>query len=278
MRKIINLAKWGATLGSEPQNFLGAGWVQRVLNRSPESKKRKWALRLLSLSPHYFINPDDPKYRGMAYDEYLEAVFTDVAESRQKIYDQILKPLLKTDDTVLDYGCGPGFLAAVIAPNVEKLFACDISSGALACARVLNSASNLTYLTADDSGLQHVRDESIDAVVSFAMVQHLSDDVFEIVLHNSFQKLRPGGRLILHIQLTDEVWKTEDEWRRDTSVKGKLKYRYGLHCFGRTADRHREMVENAGFGNVAMCNIGELVPEQFDDVCSQSLLTAKKPA
>ena len=34
MRKLINLAKWGATLGSAPQTFLGAKWVGRVLDRS----------------------------------------------------------------------------------------------------------------------------------------------------------------------------------------------------------------------------------------------------
>jgi cyclopropane fatty-acyl-phospholipid synthase-like methyltransferase len=110
------------------------------------------------------------------------------------------------------------------------------------------------------------------------MVQHLSDEVFAGVLKNCYRKLKSGGRLILHIQLTDNEWRTEDEWRADTSIKGKLKYKYGLHCFGRTEERHREMVKKAGFEDIVVREIGEYVPEEFDDVCSQSLLTARKPA
>ena len=274
MRKILNIAKWGATLGREPQNFLGAKWIRTVLERTPESKKRIWALRMLSLSPHYFINPDDPQYSGMSHDEYLEAVSKTVAESREKIYQQILKPHFREDDTALDYGCGPGFLAKVVSGRVKKIYACDISEGALACARIINSAPNLEYVTADDRGLAAIPDGSVDIVFSFAMVQHISDEIFEIVLENMRRKLKPGGRLVLHIQLTDDVWKTEDEWRSDNSIQGKIKFKYGLHCFGRTADVHKQIVEKHGFTGAKVVNIADIVPEIFDDVCSQSLLTA----
>jgi hypothetical protein len=37
------------------------------------------------------------------------------------------------------------------------------------------------------------------------------------------------------------------------------------------------MVESAGFGGIVIREISEFVPEQFDDVCSQSLLIAEKP-
>ena len=136
MGKLANIAKWGLTLGKEPQTFLGAKWIQTFLDKIPESKKRIWALRILSLSPHYFINPDKPEYRNLSSDEYLEAVFADCVSSRVKIFEHILKNHLSERQTVLDYGCGPGFLAGVVAPNVNKIYACDISTGALACARI----------------------------------------------------------------------------------------------------------------------------------------------
>ena len=276
MGKLSNLAKWGLTLGKEPQTFLGAKWIQTFLKKTPESKKRIWALRILSLSPHYFINPDKPEYQNLSQNEYLETVFNDSLLSRVKIYEYILKNHLDENQVVLDYGCGPGFLARVVAENVNKIYACDISTGALACARILNPAPNLEYVVADEAGMNGIPNKSIDVVFSFAMIQHISDEVFELVLENCRKKLKPGGKLILHIQLLDSDWRTEDQWKSDTSVRGRIKYRYGLHCFGRTKESHIKFVRKHGFKNIDITNIANLTPEDFDDICSQSLLTAIK--
>ncbi|MGB7069368.1 MAG: class I SAM-dependent methyltransferase [Pyrinomonadaceae bacterium] len=276
MRKIFNVAKWGLSLGRESQNFLGAKWITAFLAKVPNSGKRSWALRILSLSPHYFLDPENPAYKAMSNDEYLEATFAEGVESREKIYTHILKDHLNGKDIVLDYGCGPGFLAKALAPHVSSVFACDISPGALACARILNAADNLEYVAADDAGLSLIRDESIDAVISFAMVQHITDDIFDQVLRNMHRKLRSGGKLILHIQLLDAVWRTEDEWKGDQSLTGRIKYRYGLHCFARSEVNHIRAVETNGFSKIKITSIADFVPEQFDDICSQSLLVAVK--
>ncbi|MEO8649431.1 MAG: methyltransferase domain-containing protein [Acidobacteriota bacterium] len=276
MRKLWNLAKWGLTLGSEPQAFLSAKWVERALNRASGSKKRLWALRLLSLSPHYFLIPHDARYSGMSNREYLEAAFRDSAESREKIYDQIIKQYFAPDDRVLDYGCGPGFLAAVVAKHVKTVYAADISTGALACARVLNAAPNLQYILADDSGLSEIEDGSLDVVFSFAVVQHLSDEIFEYVLETCSRKMKSCGKLILHTHLLDGEWRSEDEWKKDRSVQGRLKFRYGLHCFGRTEESHRQMLEKHGFEQIEFKDLADVVSEKFDDICEQSLFTAIK--
>ena len=275
---IPGMIKWGATLGREPQTFLGARWVEWILTRVPENKKRDWALRLLSLSPHYFLDADAPENRALGRTDYLEKAFRIYSDSRVKIYDQILKGRLTSDNEVLDFGCGPGFLAKTVASHVRKIYACDISTGALACARVLNSAPNLEYVSADASGLVVIPDASLDAIFSFAVIQHVSDDIYEIVLENCRRKLKPGGRLILHIQLMGGGWKTEEDWKRDASLKGKIKFKYGLHCFARPESRHKELVKQAGFENVNIENVADLVEEHFDDVCSQHLLTATLPA
>lgn len=209
MRKLLNIVKWGSTLGSQPQAFLSAKWIGRFLSRTSKSNRRLWALRILSLSPHYFIKPDDPKYKGFSHNDYLEAVFKECADSRVKIFEQILR---------------------------------------------------------------------LDVIYSFAMVQHLTDEVFEIVLTNCSRKLKSGGRLVLHIQLIDEVWKTEDQWKADTSLQGKIKYKYGPHCFGRTEQAHIDAVTKYGFRDIKIESIADFIPEDFDDICSQSLLTAVKAA
>lgn len=274
---IPGIIKWGAALGSEPQTFLGARWVEWVLARVPKERQRTWALRLLSLSPHYFIDAGSADNRDLSRAEYLEKAFRVYTASREKIYDQILKDRLRPDDVVLDYGCGPGFLAKTVAPHVRRIYACDISAGALACARVLNAAPNLEYLSADPEGLALIPDGTLDAVFSFAVVQHVSDEIYTIVMDNCRRKLKPGGRLILHIQLMGDGWKTEEEWKGDASLKGKIKFKYGLHCFARPESAHRRLVEQAGFNNIRIESVADLVEDHFDDICSQHLLSADLP-
>lgn len=276
MSKLFDLAKWSLTLGSEPQNFLGAKWIPAFLKRIPEKSKRKWALRILNMSPHYFLDGDNPKFATMSLDEYLDEVYRLLSESRRQIYRQILKSHLKKEYIILEYGCGPGFIAKAVSPNVNKVFACDISTGALACGEIINKSENIEYVVADEKGLSVIKDESLDAIYSFAVIQHITDEVFEIVLENCRKKLKKGGKLILHIQLEDEVWKTEDEWKTDESLKGKLKYKYGLHCFGRTKERHEELVSKYGFINIEFEDLTDFTNENSSQDDSQKLLIARK--
>lgn len=276
MNKFLNIVKWGATLGKEPQNFLGASWIQTALRRIPSSKKRIWALRILSLSPHYFINTDQPEFEGMNNDQYLETAFQIATDSRHKIYEHILKPYLSEDFAVLDYGCGPGFLAKAVAAHVRSVHALDISSGVLACARILNAAPNIEYVRSDEKGLKSITNESIDAIYSFAVAQHLTDEILAMVLENCRQKLKSGGLLVLHIQLRHEGWRTEEEWKSDQTVQGKIKYRYGLHCFWRTEEKYLEMIAEHGFEQAKIEPVKELISEDFDDIYHQHLLTARK--
>jgi len=264
------------TLGSRPQTFLGARWVRWALDRAPESRKRLWAFRLLSLSPHYFLDRDTPANRSLPEQEYFEKAAAEWLSSREQFFDAALKDRLADADTILDYGCGPGFLAVTLAKNFDRVFACDISSGALDCARVLNSAENLTYVLADDIGWSQIPDESLDAIVSLAVVQHLSREAYEKMLAACNRKLKTGGKIILHIQLDESGWKTEDAWKEDRSIKGKLKYSYGLHNFGRPESEHIAMAEQAGFAGVEIEPLSPFFPGGFEDVGEQHLLTAEK--
>lgn len=276
MRKFTNLLKWGLILGKEPQNFLGARWIPAFLNRVSESKKQKWALRILGLSPHYFFDRDNPMYKDMTSDEFLEKSFEINSQSRKVIYDTVFKEHLEPEFIVLEYGCGPGFVAKAVSPHVSKVYACDISIGALACAEIVNRGENIEYLLADETGLAKIKNSSLDAVYSFAVIQHLTDEVFEVVLKNCLQKLKSDGKIVFHIQLEDKVWKTEGDWKSDESVSGKLKYKYGLHCFGRTLEIHQELVEKHGFVNVEFESLKYLGNHNSSDEDSQYLMTAVK--
>jgi hypothetical protein len=90
------------------------------------------------------------------------------------------------------------------------------------------------------------------------------------------KKLRPGGRLLLHVQLPTETWLSQQQWEKNRSLEGQVKYKYGLHCFGRSEAEYTNFVEQHGFGKTSFTPIADLFPESEDDLDSQRLLTASK--
>ena len=264
-----------ATLGNEPQNFLGAKWVQWFLSRAPNSRKRNWALRVVSMSPHYFIDQDRLGILDVANSTYLDKLSNRLTKSRQEIFDRLLKQHLKASFKVIDYGCGPGYLAKAAAPHVNHIYAVDISRGALTCAKIINAAENVEYICTDRSGLNSIPDGSVDAVYSFAVVQHLNEKMIEKILANCRQKLKHYGLLILHIQLPDYIWREQKDWERDETIKGRLKHKYGLHCFGRREEEYFELARKNGFGDIHVQEIVSKFPHENSSWSSQRILLAR---
>jgi SAM-dependent methyltransferase len=116
-RLAIGRATWGSN-----QNFLGARWVAALVDKTPERMRERAALRVLSLSPHYFYARD------------LQAEAERNRASRRALVDGLIAPYLGPDIRVIDYGCGPGYMAREVAERVGHVDAVDISPGVLACA------------------------------------------------------------------------------------------------------------------------------------------------
>ena len=265
MRKLArgaaNLMIYRATWGGS-QNFLGARWVERVVDSSPARVRESVALRFLSLSPHYFYDPD------------IRGEDTRNRRSRQILADELIAPYLTTRTRLLDYGCGPGYLAAAVAEKAAHVDAVDISRGVLACARVLNARPNITYQTPAELA----RKAMADVAYSFAVVQHLRTETLEQVLRLLADAVRPGGVLLLHFAVPDHVqWRTEGQWRSDSSLAGRTRLCYGLNCFGRSIAEMADLVAHNGFTDVTVRPLSEHIAVTFDDdVLVQHLLTARR--
>jgi SAM-dependent methyltransferase len=252
---VIYRATWGGS-----QNFLGARWVERVVDSSPTPVRSRVALRFLSLSPHYFYDPD------------IHGEEARNRQSRRILADELIAPYLTSRTRVLDYGCGPGYLAAAVAEKAVHVDAVDISRGVLACAKVLNARPNITYQTpAELAG-----NAMADVAYSFAVVQHLRTETLEQVLSLLANALRPNGILLLHFAVPDQVWRTEGQWRSDTSLACRTKLRYGLNCFGRSADEMSDLVARNGFTDVTVRPLSGSITVPGDDVQDQHLLTARR--
>jgi SAM-dependent methyltransferase len=249
--------------GGGSQNFLGARWVERVVGGTPGATRERVALRFLALSPHYFYGPmreENARNR----------------QSRQVLAEALVLPHLAPDACVLDYGCGPGYLAAAVAPKVAHVDAVDISRGVLACARALNGRPNITYQTPEEL---HNAGRTVDLAYSFAVVQHLSTDVLQQVLGLLHSVVRPGGTLLVHFAVPGVMgWRTEAEWCADKSLAGRVKLRHALNCFGRSTAEMVDLVTDSGFvAATARSLSGSLVIPGDDDITSQHLLTARRP-
>lgn len=240
------------------QNFLGAQWVASLLRAIPASARPRVALRLLSLSPHYF------------YDRSLDSEAERNRLSRNSIVADIVAQYMDAASTVIDYGCGPGFMAAASARLARRVVAVDISPGVLECARTLNGARNIEYLTPDQ--LSHLEIDA-DLAYSFAVAQHLYGSTLDATLSSLRACMRPGGWLMLHFALPG-IYRSEREWLEDRTPRGRVRLRLGLNCFGRTADEMMERAAWAGFGDLAVTPIAGLTNVD-DDIRDQHLLLGR---
>lgn len=270
--RVADVARWALSRG-RPQVFLDAAPRGRGPSPGPPAERRRWALRQLYRSPHYFLDRHAPQFAGLSLDDYLEAEARRQADVRRRIFDVLFAPLLVDAPTVLDYGCGPGFLANAAAVRARRVYACDISPGAIACARAIGGRDNLTFHVADDAGLAQIPDHSVDLVVCLAVVQHITDQALDDVLSLWRNKLVRGGRVACQVQLLTPPWRTEAEWRADRSLRGRLRWRFGLHCFGRTEADLVAAWTRHGFAAPTIADVSSRIAEHGDPTVTH-LLTA----
>jgi 2-polyprenyl-3-methyl-5-hydroxy-6-metoxy-1,4-benzoquinol methylase len=109
--------------------------------------------------------------------------------------------------SVLDVGCGDGFLAARLARRIPQVTAIDLDAPVLQRARARFPGVNVTWCQGDV--LTHCLDQvAFDAVVSNASLHHLPDST--AALRRLGGLVRPGGTLAIvgfaRMQARDWPW------------------------------------------------------------------------
>jgi arsenite methyltransferase len=148
--------------------------------------------------------------------------------------------------TALDVGCGPGSVTAALgrATGHDGLaVGVDISEPMLARAVSAHAGPHVGFLRADAQRLP-LRDETVDAVVSVAVLQLIPDPA--AALKEMGRVLRPGGRLAVMVptvgRAAARVW--------------QMLPNPGAHFFG--DDELGDILEDHGFVGVRASSFGSI--------------------
>jgi arsenite methyltransferase len=152
---------------------------------------------------------------------------------------------LPPDGIALDVGCGPGNVTASLARATGPgglALGLDPAEAMLARAVRAQASRQIGFLRADAQRLP-LRDATVDAVVSIAVLQHIPDPA--AALAEMTRVLRPGGRLAV---LVPTAGRAARFWRKLPNI--------GANVFG--DDELGDILEDHGFVSVRTSNFGTI--------------------
>lgn len=155
---------------------------------------------------------------------------------------RLLKPC--AGETVIDIGCGPGFLCEEIADAVGtsgRVIGIDVSQDFLSLATSRNHRSFLEYRFGDATAID-APDQSFDAAVCAQVAEYIPD--VDRVLTETYRVLRPGGRALFVATDWDTlVWHSDKPERMDVVLKS-----WEAHCaHPRLPRKLGQRLKRAGF-------------------------------
>ena len=128
-----------------------------------------------------------------------------VQESDGEVFGRIraerLKRFVSPEDTLVDFGCGPGYVAKYI--DCKRKIGIDVNPAAAAIA----SSNGLEYYRF----LEDIGDNVAHVVFSTHVLEHVPSPLDS--LREMRRVLRPGGLLVLVVPIDD--WRRTKRWRPD---------------------------------------------------------------
>ena len=131
---------------------------------------------------------------GTYRDADVERFWAEGSRNLEAVLDAV-DAEVRAGDVVLDLGCGVGRLTRPLAERAAHVHALDVSAEMLQRARELNAhLTNVSWHHGDGTTLHPIADESVDAVVSHVVFQHIPDPQITLgYVREMGRALKPGG-------------------------------------------------------------------------------------
>lgn len=135
------------------------------------------------------------------YDESYFKAQQQVGIDNVGLINHFFEPHIQNSDSVLEFGCGGGYLLASI--NCAKRLGFDVNPSAL------ESARQLGVETTDD--LDSIEDESFDIVISNSALEHTPTPYEDLCRLRS--KLKANGKLVIRVPHETLGWRYKpNDW------------------------------------------------------------------
>jgi SAM-dependent methyltransferase len=133
------------------------------------------------------------------------------AYTRAKLFVQCAKDWIPAKGSVLDYGCGPGRLARLIALEDYRVHGMDSSAGMLREARMQDLAGlDLTFEQVSGNG-ESLAPKHYDGIICSSTIEYVPNAAE--LLKNFRRSLRPPGALILSFANRSSLWRKYYEFK-----------------------------------------------------------------
>jgi SAM-dependent methyltransferase len=142
-----------------------------------------------------------PEKNDGGWDSYWESLSDccQLFHEQAKVYVNRLELALPVDSKarVLDFGCGFGFVAAILASHVGEIFLWDASTNMRQRARAnVSGHSNVRFIDLAERGAI-ASELRFDLILVNSVVQYMSHDEFHVWFQIWRDMLVPGGRIVV---------------------------------------------------------------------------------
>lgn len=134
-------------------------------------------------------------FTGFMQERYVPGTFSKLAEYEHIPRYALAKTLVK-DKAVLDFGCGTGYGAAILAEVAKSVTGLDIDAAALAWARATHANPRLDFQRHADLGAT-LPTASFDLVTCFEMIEHVDHETQKATIASIARLLKQDGLLVI---------------------------------------------------------------------------------
>jgi 2-polyprenyl-3-methyl-5-hydroxy-6-metoxy-1,4-benzoquinol methylase len=160
--------------------------------------------------------------------------------ARGGLFVDAMREGVRSGASVLDYGCGPGRIAALLAKAGYVVDARDPAPAMIAQASGLpHDPARLTFSCVDDCG-DGLKDGAYAGIVCSSVIEFVPEP--QRLLRNLRRALTPGGVLAISFSNSRSLWRTYAKWRQ-----GPRQPHYAVQCNVWTFEEAKAQLADAGF-------------------------------